>query len=653
MIPSNLVNPRSVDDLMTYLIQELNYAKGSRGPLEKVWMRYHEAYRALPRSQVNNFPFPNSSNLVIPVVATDVDTIFSRLMGMYFASEALWTARATRPDMVDFAPKLEEFLGWAQDAELKVYDPIADWLLETVKLGTGILKTRYVRDYKKVYEFREVGNAMGQVQNIERQARILLHDHPQVSHVPLWNFYVPAGYSDLQAMPWCAEYIPLNWKQLLSRWRNGLYINVDRLGESWARSRGHAVQQNLDRLDSFIPNRGDKFDIYEFWLDWDIDGDGEDEAVVCTIHPDTRTYLRLDFNPYFNQEKPYDYSRYLRAESRFYGIGVGEMLSTFQDEISAMHNQRLDSYSVSNASIFVALKTGNIKQDEPLWPGRILLVDDINEVKTLQMGSPLAQDIQQEEMTLSYARQRTGVNDWVSGVENASSNYAAVGVAAQQLREGSKRIDQTLRENRKCLSSVGVRVTELYQQFYQGGKPFMVMGPEDGTAVMQILQFPTEIIRACVAIDVSAASASHNKEVELRTNMLIMQQVTQYYMQLIQAMQIATNPMVPPQIQKLAYDASVGGSILMRRILDLQGMQDTDRIVPDIQEALGYGQQQIGALQSALGGGAPMGPQPGGAPGVPALLPGPQGAPGAGFGGAPAGFGAQQFAQGAGQAPSF
>lgn len=638
MIPAQLVNAASVSKLVDYLVAELLRAQASRGELERKWVRYHESYKAEPLCAENNFPFPRSSNLVIPIVPTDVDTIYARLMGMYFATENVWTCRATRPDMVEFAPRLEEFLGWAQEHELQLYDPVADWLLETIKLGTGILKTRYQRDYKKVYEFREVASPDGSITTLERQARLLLHDRPQVSHVSLWNFFVPAGYSDLQSAPWCAEKIPLNWIQMLNRARSGIYTNVERLGESWARSRGSIVDQNLDRLDNYIPNRGDKFDIFEFWLDWDIDADGEDEAIVVTLHPDTRTLLRVDFNPFFNQEKPYDYSRYTRVEKRFYGIGVCEMLATFQDEISTMHNQRIDSYSVANASIFVALKNGNIKQDEPLFPGRILLVDDLNEVKTLQMGSPLAQDITQEQMTLQYARQRDGVNDWVAGNDSASSNYAPATVAMQQLREGSKRIDQSIRENRRCLSQVGIRVSELYQQFNQGGKPFLAMGPKDGQYVAKVLAFPMELIRAGVAIDVSAASASNNKQVELRSNMMIMQQVTQFYMQIIQAAQIATNPMAHPIIQQIAMDAAKGGAILMRRILDLQEVQDVDEIVPNIQELIGVGQQGFDTLAGALNGGPPMGQSVGGPQGVPMLPPGGQVAPG--FGGqGPAQFG--------------
>lgn len=650
MIPANLVNGAAVDTLMTYLSQEIRRAQAERAPLEKVWSTYHRAYRAKPEQEVNNFPFARAANLVIPVVATDLDTIYARLMSMYFGSEGLWSVKPLRPDMVDYAPRLEEFLKWAQEHELHMYEPIADWLLETAKLGTGVLKTRYNREQKKVYEFREVVDQMGRVQTLERQARIMIHDCPKVEHVSLWNFYVPAGHMDIQIAPWVGERIMLTWPQVMNRVRGGVYQGIEHLGKWWAVNQGNTVEKSLDRLDSYVPSLGDKFEVHEFWLDYDIDADGEPEAIVATIHLPTRTLMRLDFNPFFNQEKPYDVSRFLRNEKRFYGIGIAEMLSPFQDEISTMHNQRLDNATIANMSMFKALKTGNIKQDEPLFPGRILLVDSMEEIQPLNMGQKFDSTIQNEQTSLQYSQRRSGVNDWTGGGDSPSVNYATATTAVQQLREGAKRIDQTLRENRRCLGyGVGTKVVELYQQYNQGGKPFLAMGEKDGQFVAQILQFPLEIIRAGVLIDVTAASEANNKEVEVRTNIMLMQQITQYYMQLLQSIQIAINPQAPPELRAVAMEAAKGGSVLMRRILDASSVQDIDAIVPDVREILNAGQQQLNPLIGALGGGSPMAQGPNAAQGLP---PGSGGNSGASSGMPPmlgAGSGAPQTPQMSGQ----
>lgn len=653
MIPANLVNGAAVDALMSYLTQELYRAQANRAPLERVWSKHHEAYRAKPENEVNNFPFARAANLVIPVVATDLDTIYARLMSMYFGSEGLWSVKPLRPDMVDYAPRLEEFLKWAQEHELHMYEPIADWLLETAKLGTGVLKTRYHREQKKVYEFREVQTPQG-VQTLERQARVMIHDHPKVEHVSLWNFYVSAGHMDIQVAPWVGERIMLTWPQILNRVRGGVYQGMEHLGKWWAINQGNNVEKNLDRLDNYVPSLGDKFEVHEFWLDYDIDADGEPEAIVCTVHIPTRTLMRLDFNPFFNQEKPYDVSRFLRNEKRFYGIGIAEMLAPFQDEISTMHNQRLDNATIANMSMFKALKTGNIKQDEPLFPGRILLVDSMDEIQPLNMGQKYDSTIQNENVSRQYAQGRSGVNDWTGGGDSPSVNYATATTAVQQLREGAKRIDQTLRENRRCLGyGVGTKVVELYQQYNQGGKPFLAMGEKDGQFVAQVLQFPLEIIRAGVLIDVTAASEANNKEVESRTNMMLMQQITQYYMQLLQSIQIAINPQAPPELRAVATEAAKGGSILMRRVLDAAGVQDIDSIVPDVREILNAGQQQLNPLINALSGGSPMGQGPSSAQGLP---PGGGGNSGAQAGGPQqlgAGSGAPQPPQGSGQMAGF
>lgn len=633
MIPANRYSPRMADQLKEYLLTELSRARSDRQPLERKWMLWNRMYRAQPEQEVKTFPWPGAANLVIPLIATDVDIMFSRLMALLFGPKNLWTMTALHDGMVDFAPRLQEFMQWAQTAELGVYDAVADFMLDTCKLGTGVLKTRYTRETRNVYEFRELQQS-GQV--LERQARMMLKDHPSVHHVPLHNFYIPGTATDLQAAPWCAEKLSLTWAQLANRINAGIYTNVQNIGAWWANGRGNQVERDLQRLDRFVPSVGDKFEPFEFWVDWDIDGDGQQEALVCTIHEESRSYLRLDFNPFFNQEKPYDFARYMRQPNRFYGIGIAEMLEDFQEEISTMHNQRIDNTAVQTAQVLVYRKGGSIKQDTPIYPGVKLPVDDVEgDMKSLPLGNGMAtSSIPNEQISHSYGKDRVGINDWNSGGDDPSVGYSTATVGVQQLREGVKRSDQVLREMRRAISGVGMRCAELYQQFNQGNKPYLAMGQKEGLMVQKVLSFPLEIIRAGVGIEVTATSSSYNKELQQRTDMLIMGQLTQYYGQLLQYMQLIVNPQLPPQMQAVAMQAAQAGSIMLRRMLDNYGTQDADRLAPDLQEALNGQSQQLGQLQQvAYGGGQAMGQ---GGPGQLGM-----GAAGPGYGGAPSGMPAQ------------
>lgn len=607
MIPASQLDPRMANALVQYLRTEIQQALNDRAPLEERWNRYLAGYRALPLEEVKRFPFDGAANLTLPVIATDVDTVYSRLMGLLFAADNLWSCRPLNPGMVDYAPRLQEFLQWAQDAELGVYPAVADFLLEKCKLGTGILKSRYTRESKRVYQFRETDQGVA-----EQITQILIRDHPVVQHVSLFDFLLPASACDIQYAPWCAERLMLTWGQLQNRVAAGLYQNVNNLGSWWARDRGSRQTQLMEGLDAFSPGIGDKFELWECWLDYDVSATGEPMAIVATIHLPTMSVLRIDYNPFFNQEKPYAESRYLRQEKRFYGIGLCEMLDQFQDEISTMHNQRLDNATLANSSMFKAKKGIGIKQDEPIFPGRWFLLDNLEDVQPMAMGQRYDSTVPYEQLTLSYATRRTGVSDWISGADSPSANYGTATNAVQQLREGTKRFDQVLREDRRCLGIVGRQVVELYQQYNQHGKEYRVLGKEDGDYVHKVLSFPMELIRTSVSIELTATSASLNKEVQIRTNQIVMQMVMQFYQQIMTGISYMVNPQMPPEIRLVASEMVKGGTILMRRILSDYDIQDADALVPTLGGALDSGNSQLNNLASLAGGVQSGNPQSGG-----------------------------------------
>lgn len=646
MIPASRIRPKGLENLVQYLTTELYRAQGERGKLEERWIRFQRIYRALPEEELKRFPWPGAANLVLPIAATDVDTVVAQLIGIIYGPKNVWSVQALRPDMVDYAPRVDEFLSWAQDAELNMYPAIADWIQEIVKLGTGVLKQRYVRESKKVYEWRDTAQG-----TIEQQLRRLVKDSPEVNRVALPDFYVPASCGiDLQKAAWCAERFKLSYNQYVSRVNAGIYAGDSRLrgwmaGRSQA-TRGGQYERAFQELDFYVPSYSDELELYEFWLDYDIDGDGEAEALVCTIHVDSQTYLRVDYNPFFNQEKPYSVARYIRQEGRFYGIGLCEIDDQFQDAASTMTNQRLDNATLMNMVMFKGKANAGISENEPFFPGKTKLLSNLDDWQPMAVGQKADTTIPNEELLMSYAQRRTGISDYLSGAQSDSLNYSTATTAISMLREGKKRFDQVLRECRVALSETGTRVLELYQQFNQGGKPFMVMGDKDGAMVQRVLTFPTEIVRLGLFVDVASANGAQNKETEIRTNQIIFGLVMQFYQQLIEGLMLVNNPQAPPMVRQAAFEMVVGGTVLARRILDAYGQQDVDKIIPDLEALVNAGQPQPPAPPAQLGpgGGPPVGGPPmdqgfGGPAGV-GVLPAGAGA-GASFSGgqpAPNGF---------------
>lgn len=598
--------PGVVNNLVEYLTYEIQRARSERSELEADWIRYEKLYRAKPAVKEQDFPWKGAANLTIPVSATDVDTTVAGLVGVIFSAPNIWSTEALRPDWMDFAARLEEYLEWAQEAELQMYGTVVDWVTEIVKLGTGVLKQRYVREQKKMFEWRETPSGIVQ-QSLVR----LAVDRPDVRRVPLPNFYVPGYATQLQESPWVGEKLDLSWIQLQNRVKAGIYAPdfLDRIGAHWRSQRStsqwEAYRSAQEQLDDFIPSFKDSFELFEFWLRYDL-GDGEPCAIVCTIHEPSRALARIDYNPFFHQEFPYSIARFLRQPGRIYGIGLCEMLEQVQIEISTMHNQRIDQGTVRNAAMFAARRGSGVKQDEPIWPGRVLLLDNPEDIKALPMGYPAQSTLDEEQALLNYGRQRSSVSDYQRGGSGTPAiSYSTATTVIEMLKQGRLRLDQVLREIQFGLSETGQRVVELYQQYAQGPKPYTVLGQKDGAILDSLLHFPLDLIRTGVSIKVTATNAQVNRETKIRTDQIIFGLVMNFYQQLFQAMGIVVNPQIPEPLRVLAGQMIQGGLILARRILDNYGQQDVDRIIPDLDQ-LNATVQQLTGIQ----GGAPNTGQP-------------------------------------------
>lgn len=602
MIPQGLYDPKRAEDLKWYLIDELRRTMTDRRQLEDDWLRYETYYRARPLEEEKNFPFKGAANLVIPVLATDTDTLFARVMGLLFEPESLWTFTAERPEFKDLAPATEEFMKWAQRHELELHGPIGDWILELHKLGTGILKQRYTREMKKVYEWREFDNG----QTWQQQAIVMLKDKPAVHHVRLHDFYLPAGFKDHQQAPWNAERVRMPWQGFMNRAKAGLYQQADKVGGWFYNPTINSMQSKLDQISRYRASVNKQIELFEFWTEFDIDGDGWDEALVCTIHLESQEYVRLDFNPFFNQEKPYTAGRFARDTNSFYGIGMGEMLWGFQEEITAMHNQRLDNGTIHNSTMLAVRKDeSSIKTEEGIWPGRIFRPVDVANIKPIQMGNGGAspESINNEGLTRQEANRRVGVNDFVEAQTGPSTTYSSAYTTQQMILSSSKRFGETLREIRRALSETGTRVLELYQQYNPRGKEFMALGQQDGQLVSMVLKFPIDLIRRGLSVGVTAIDTDTSKDSRIRTTTLVLQQMMQYYQGYMQAMSYVSNPQLPPSIKDAAMKMATSSTELMSRLLGLYGIQDADEMLPVIEGAVNAQQAQLQSLFQAIGGG--------------------------------------------------
>jgi hypothetical protein len=146
----------------------------------------------------------------------------------------------------------------------------------------------------------------------------------------------------------------------------------------------------------------------------------------------------------------------------------------------------------------------------------------------------------------------------------------------------------------------------------------------DGKLVETAFNLPEDFIADGIGIELTASTATINREIEKQGLMAMMGQLSQYYQQLLQISGVAMNPATPPPIQQLALEMADGARYLMSMIVQTYEIRAVDTLLP---------QSITGGSQNGQPPGPPGGPPQGPAePGVAASVgPPPASTPGLPF----------------------
>jgi hypothetical protein len=221
------------------------------------------------------------------------------------------------------------------------------------------------------------------------------------------------------------------------------------------------------------------------------------------------------------------------------------------------------------------------------------------------------------------------VADYQLGREsNVLGNRATATGTLALIQEGNRRFDLNVRDVRDCLGSVGKKLLLLNAQFRPTGMAYFVKGA-DGELVENVLNLPDEFIADGIGMELTASTATINREIEKQGLLAMMGTLTQYYQQLIQIGGIAMNPQTPPPIQQMAIQMADGARYLMSMIVQTYEIRAVDTLLPPSladqleSEANAAAQQPPGPPggpeQNTNGAG--MGPAVGAPPGGPAGMP--------------------------------
>ena len=591
------------DKLASYIEEELlNYYAESGDHINDL-LRWQKDYWAKPTKEKATFPFYGAATIVIPLSAISVEAVHARTDTKLFGQAQLVTAQSIN-DQWDAAQKqVEDFMNREITEVMRIKKPAGDCLLEAEKFGTMIGKTGYERKVRR--SVRSIGD-------VEQEFEVVYKQGACFDCVPDARFLMPYYATDAQTSPWVGEEhseTPYGVMQMemsglfregtivagngikeedtvLGKW---IHENTSNTGQEHG-VEFEAAQQTLENTKPSFPKR---IDWVELWLAWDVEGKGKVyKEIVVHYHRLTRKFLSIRYNWLSDLRRPYRSGVYFPVEHRWRGIGICKMNEQFQREVTVQHRQRLDNATLANMRMLKISKLSGYGSGEPIFPGKMWFVDDVDHIDTLQMGEIYPSSYNNEQATLLFSQQRTGVNELSLGMPQTGTPGTATSDLAR-IQEGNMKYDSYYGRARDFIEDVIIDTADLIQQYGPRHLAYYTTA-SGGNLVKDFFKLPASYIRDGLIIKLRASSQMHNKVLDRQNWQQVAAFIQQYYQGLVQL----ALPLNNPEMLSTIFMKGMGAATeALRQILETYDVRNIERIIIKELENIGGANGLNGAPQ--------------------------------------------------------
>jgi hypothetical protein len=368
------------------------------------------------------------------------------------------------------------------------------------------------------------------------------------------------------------------------------------------------------------------WDFYECWFAYRSNG----KRYRCIVHWHYKTKKNVGgiFNPYPENQIPFEDAKLAYDDDQYYGYGFMEMLEAYQREISLTHNQRIDNRTLANTGAMRVAPNSQLASILQFYPG-MMIPGEVGEIEALPLGNTSAPiTTEDEELTLRLVAARSGVDPAVGGTGGGIVNakrgiYSAQGTAIA-MQSVNNRNGLRTNDMRSAHVRLAIKFAKQYAFFGVDGNRLRKYGDE-AELLKRALQSYSD---GKLGLLIKAATASNNRELDKQNDMLLMQTLANAQQQDMQMIGALQTPNMPPEMMDYIIGSIAAKNTLLRRILRSFNHPDVERLAPlpdfikqhresqnassqsDAQGASGLnGSQQPSSIGSSLqfGGRSPIG----------------------------------------------
>lgn len=544
-----------------------------------------------PMDENKSFPWENCSNVVIQIIGTCQDILKAAIMGSIWGVLPIYNAALVgeweeQEKGEDQRNALEEAMVYfaSEPEELDLYRVENLWFGEGIGFGSSFTKTpyEYLTETQIVgLSSIDGGDSAGETPKEEEFVRKY---GPSPEKLPFEDFLVEPTASTLYLADFKCHIRHFKKWDLEDRRYKGIYekkaidsiiTSPDRHGPAQVQQQ---AQQDMGITLSSMPIQA-TWDVYECWFKYNHPN-GKTYSLLYTYHFKSKTVLKCVFNFYPDNDDPFDMCRLGWDDDGIYGMGFAKMLKHYQEEVSTGHNQRVDNRTLGNTSILRTSRISKLDSNFSVYP-LATIPGEKDEFEVMQLGTNYPPDIQGEQLTLSLAERRAGVEMGVQASGGGTTNpkkgvYSAMGTFAV-MQAGNRRNNMRTADMRYAHIQLGRRILKLYSYFGLGDK-----GKVFGKKELFLREALKNVRSGRMTFPIRAATESVNKELEKQNLMLLINVVKQHHMGIAQILQslAQSGPMMPDELKKFMVDTIKASDYLMQDLLRAFNMNDVARLLP-------------------------------------------------------------------------
>jgi chaperonin GroES len=362
------VSEETLKDIGNTVVEDYKVDLASRSEWDARIEQWYKLFSGLVDKKTH--PWDGASNVNIPLMSIACLQFQARAYDALLPPKEIAKCFSTDGQTVDAATRCQKYMNWQLTEQMEEWEEDMDVLLLLLPIfGVAVKKTYY-------------DAVLGR--NVSRTLRVD-------------EFVAPYGVKRLEDAPRMTHCYKLHLNDIKIKGQKGIWVNTDEIeNQEPSQTTIRPASEYTDVSDESsgtsdtLESKDRPRVILEQHRNWDLDGDGIEEAYIITVDQESEKVLRIDpatfINPNTEKEETIDYFTaysFIPNPDSWMGFGFGHLLEHLNHSTNSLINQLIDSGTLSNTiSGFVntrsGIKTGDLEFCMGEFKSVNLSTDDIN-----------------------------------------------------------------------------------------------------------------------------------------------------------------------------------------------------------------------------------------------------------------------------------